>query len=178
MADPQPADRQFTYTVFANTTSVQNANRSVTRGILVPALGPASTPVQVNIVPRTINLASRGYFLAFVKLPEGSKASQVDRASVECNGATAVKVFTHGRFSRVFGALFKVSDLENVDTGEKVPFTVTGVLKDTTFEGTDKVRVISRKSHGKDPCDDMGKQTGDKLFETHYRESERVSHPS
>jgi hypothetical protein len=121
----------------------------------------------VKIVPRSLNLASQGYLMAFVTLPTGYKAADVIADSVVCEGATALKLIRHKLFPRTFVAIFRRSDLVDVPTGNSVPMTVTGSIKKTggnpEFSGTDKIKVIRTKGN-KEDIDDWGKMTDEKVF--------------
>jgi parallel beta-helix repeat protein len=121
----------------------------------------------VKIVPRSLNLKSNGYFMAFVTLPSGYKAADVIPGSVVCEGATALKLIRHKLFPRTFVAIFRRSDLVEVPTGNSVPMTVEGSIKQTNgnpgFSGTDKIKVISTKSN-KEEYDDSDKWSDDKIF--------------
>jgi hypothetical protein len=124
-------------------------------------------PAIVKIVPRSLNLASKGYFMAFVTLPSGYKAADVDAKSVFCEGATALKLIRHKLFPRTFVAIFRRSDLWEVPTGNSVPMTVEGTIKQTlgnpVFSGSDKIKVISTKAIRED-TDDWEKMTDEKVF--------------
>jgi hypothetical protein len=127
------------------------------------------TPVSaiVKIVPRSLNLKSNGYFMAFVTLPSNYKAADVDTKSVFCEGAQALKLIRHKLFPRTFVAIFRRTDLVDVPTGNSVPMTVTGSIKQTggnpVFSGTDTIKVISTKAT-KEEYDDSDKWSDDKIF--------------
>ena len=48
-----------------------------------------NVPINVKIVPKTINLGSKGYFLAFVTLPEAYKGATIDKDTVSLFGSTS-----------------------------------------------------------------------------------------
>ena len=52
--------------------------------------GPIATIVK--IFPKTLNLGSKGYFLAFVTLPDADKGATIDMKTVSCSGAPAVRM--------------------------------------------------------------------------------------
>ena len=124
-------------------------------------------PAIVKIVPRSLNLASNGYFMAFVTLPSGYKAADVIPGSVVCEGATALKLVRHKLFPKTFVAIFRRSDLWDIPTGNSVPMTVTGSILQTTgnpvFSGSDSIKVIRTKV-AKEDTDDWGKMTDEKVF--------------
>ena len=130
----------------------------------------------MNIVPGVINLNSRGVFIAFITIPKPFNAKDVQADSVQCEGATAVRLIRHGKSHQVFGAVFKTSDLQNVKTGHRVELTVKGkVLYNNQLldiSGTDTVRVLTIKNRIKDDTEDYGRQNDQQLFEKFpgYRE--------
>jgi parallel beta-helix repeat protein len=127
-----------------------------------------NVPAIVKIVPRSLNLASKGYFMAFVTLPSDYKAADVIPGSVVCEGATALKLVRHKLFPRTFVAIFRRSDLWDVPTGNSVPMTVEGSIKQTNgnpvFSGSDKIKVISNKVTTKEDVDNWEKMTDEKVF--------------
>jgi hypothetical protein len=125
-----------------------------------------NVPVIVKIVPRTLNLASKGVFVAFVTLPSGYKAADVDAKSVFCEGAPALRLVRVKLFPRTFAAIFSREKLVNVKAGDSVPFTVTGIIKDPSvkFSGTDAIKVISKKNTPKEDIDGVDKMTDEKVF--------------
>jgi hypothetical protein len=127
---------------------------------LEPAL-----PAKVLIVPRTLNIGrGEGKFLAFVRLPEGYKASDVDAKSVFCEGAQATRIVRTNVFPRIFAAVFMRKQLVNVEPGEDVEFTVTGTVKGKDFIGNDHIRVISVATKVKEDTDDMDKIKDDEIM--------------
>jgi hypothetical protein len=127
---------------------------------LEPAL-----PAKVLIVPRTLNIGrGEGKFLAFVRLPEGYKASNVDAKSVFCEGAQATRIVRTNVFPRIFAAVFMRKQLVNVEPGEDVEFTVTGTVKGKDFIGNDHIRVISVATKVKEDTDDMDKIKDDEIM--------------
>jgi hypothetical protein len=129
-----------------------------------------NVPATVKIVPRSLNLASNGVFVAFVTLPSGYKAADVNAKSVVCNGAPAIRILSTKWFPRTFVAIFSRQKLSGVQTGEKVPFTVTGIIKDPSvqFSGTDSIKVISKKNTPREDIDDVEKMTADQVFKKFY----------
>jgi PKD repeat protein len=131
-------------------------------------LSPPVVNVPVKIVPKTINLGSKGVFLAFVTLPEAYKGATIDMKTVSCSGAPAVRMLKLKKFQKNIGFVFKTSDLKNVQPGKKVTLTVQGELKSSgktyTFTGSDAVRVISKRGWQPDDIKDVSKESDEQLF--------------
>jgi putative hemolysin len=125
-------------------------------------------PTITKIVPKTINLGSKGYFLAFVTLPEAYKGATIDMKTVSCSGAPAVRMMKLKLFPRVVGFVFKTSELKNVQLGNKVTLNVKGELKNNgktyTFTGADSVKVISKPTWQPDDIKDISKESDEQLF--------------
>ena len=97
----------------------------------------------VDIMPESLNLKSRGMFTAFIRLPEQYNVSNVDLSTVTCEGVPAKRGVVDGNTLVV---KFKRQHLQNIESEEEVELTVTGQLNDgSLFEGTDVVRVIHYK---------------------------------
>jgi hypothetical protein len=130
---------------------------------------PNAIPViNVKIVPKTINLGSKGYFLAFVTLPEAYKGATIDMKTVSCSGSPAVRMMKLKILPRIVGFVFKTSELKDVPLSKKVSLTVRGQLKNKgilyTFSGFDTVNVISKPSWQRDDIKDVSKVSDDQLF--------------
>jgi hypothetical protein len=127
-------------------------------------------PAIVKIVPRTLNIASKGVFVAFVTLPSGYKAADVDAKSVFCEGAPALRLVRVKLFPRTFAAIFSREKLD-VKAGDSVPLTVIGTIKyngqNVKFAGTDTIKVISKKGTPKEDIDGVEKLTDEKVFSQH-----------
>ena len=110
----------------------------------------AAIPATVRIEPETLNLASQGVFTAFIQLPEGYDAADIDVSTVVCEGAPAVRGMVSEEDNGTYIAKFNRQDLINVTTGDEVTLTVTGELYDgTPFEGSDTIRVIDKGGKNK-----------------------------
>jgi uncharacterized repeat protein (TIGR01451 family) len=129
---------------------------------------PSTISPNVKIVPRIINLGSKGYFLAFVTLPDAYKSATIDMKTVSCSGATAIRMVRPKIFPRIAVFVFKTSDLHGVGVGNKVALTLNGELKNkgTTyaFTGSDTVKVISKPTWQPDDIKDLSKVSDDQLF--------------
>lgn len=124
---------------------------------------------KVRIEPRTLNLASKGKFTAFISLAEGYDVADLNISTLECEGAHALKgeVKKNGNVLQV---KFNRQDLVNVSPGKAVRLTVTGMFNDgvTKFEGSDVIRVINN-ANGKD--EDVG-EDDDEVKENDVGENE------
>jgi len=136
-----------------------------------PSWGPdalTNVPLNIKIVPKTINLGSKGYFLAFVRLPEAYKGATIDMRTVSCSGAPAVRMMKLKIFPRMVGFVFKTSELNNVEVGKRVTLNVEGELENKgstyTFTGSDDVKVISKPTWQPDDIKDVSKVSDDQLF--------------
>jgi outer membrane protein assembly factor BamB/alpha-tubulin suppressor-like RCC1 family protein len=153
----------YTFTVTATDKAGNTASKTNNYVIFIPA--------KVTIVPKVINLAGKGAFIAFIKLPKGYKASDIDKATVTCNGAVAKRVMTMKIFPQVFGAVFKTSELKGVSPGDKVTLTVTGNLKgNLKFEGSDTVKVIQKQGKFTDEFEGWEKVRDEELFGKNYKD--------
>ena len=107
-----------------------------------------SLPIQadVRIVPRTINLASSGKWIAaLLRLPEDYNAADMDTNSIFLENEIAPDRFSVDEQEQVALARFIRSEVQSIlDIGE-VELTITGRLTDgTVFEGTDTIKVIDK----------------------------------
>jgi len=121
-------------TAITSTPGAEDMNPSWSRVPLLPLRA------RVRILPEPLNIAGRGYFAAFVTLPESYKAADVDIKSVVCEGAPAVRLVRMRMFPQTFAAVFSREKLVNVKPGNAVPFTVSGTItangQNVAFEGS------------------------------------------
>jgi PKD repeat protein len=171
--EPSPAHTYAvpgTYTV-ALTVSNDDGSDTRTRDSLINVLIPG----KMKVLPRTLNLASKGAFVAFVRLPDGYNTGGVIKDSVLCNGAPAVKIIRSNRFPRVFGAIFRRGDLQEVPVGDQVAFTMTGKLSQTgeiyEFTASDTIRTMRRNTRIPDEIEDASKLAEEKLFEMYTKQN-------
>jgi hypothetical protein len=131
---------------------------------LEPAL-----PVTVSVVPRTLNIANKGKFIAFVRLPDGYQAADVDAKSVSCNGAPAERLIRWKATPRVFGAIFSRGKLAGVEPGDPVTFTLLGDIRTggetVPISGSDAIRVISSSGKAKEDTDGVEKMTDGQIYD-------------
>jgi hypothetical protein len=129
---------------------------------------PVVLSATVRVVPNTLNLASKGKFVAFITLPDSYKAADVDAKSIVCEGAPALKLFRIKATSPTFAAVFSREKLVNVNPGDQVKMTVTGTIdnngQNVGFIGADTIRVISKGTKTKEPIDDVESMNADKVF--------------
>jgi hypothetical protein len=108
---------------------------------------------KITIEPETLNLASKGGFTAFIRLPEPYNIADINISTVVCEGAPAQKGTVAG--DNKYIAKFDIEDLrDDLPTGDKVEMRVTGKVfynkEYADFAGSDTIRVIS-KGKGKNP---------------------------
>jgi len=155
------------YSVTFNVTDTGSLSDEEKINITVTA-PTTNVPTTVKIVPKTINLGSKGYFLAFATLPEAYKGATIDMKTVTCSGATAVRMVRPKIFPRIAVFVFKTSDLTGVPLGTKVPLTLNGEMKNKgttyTFTGSDTIKVISKPTWQPDDIKDISKESDDQLF--------------
>ena len=103
-------------------------------------------PAEVRIVPRTINLASKGKWIrCYIWLGEEYDVADIDPNSVLLEGEVQAESLKLDEEQQVAMAKFSRSDVQEIlNTGE-VELTITGELTDgIVFEGTDVIRVIDK----------------------------------
>lgn len=107
--------------------------------------GIQEIPATVRIELKTLNLASQGMFTAFITLPEGYDAADIDINTVECEGVPAVRGMISGNTLIV---KFYRQDMVDVPTGGAVALEVTGQVNYNgnlvDFRGSDTIRVIDK----------------------------------
>ncbi len=165
-----------------NVTSVAaNANGSAVQKWvwIVETPPPNKIVAKIEIKPETLNLASKGKFTAFITLPEGFDAEDIDPGTVVCEGAPAVKGKVSKKDGSMFIAKFNRQDLVNVPVGNAVKLTVKGKLKDgTQFEGSDVIRVINSGKHHDDDENDEENNDYDDDHEKDHDEDRDEFHDS
>jgi len=139
-----------------------------TPAFTVRAPAPVVLSAKVRVVPNTLNLASKGKFVAFITLPDAYRVTDVDAKSVVCEGAPALRLLRTKASSPTFAAVFSRDNLVNVNPGNNVKFTVSGTLdnngQDVNFRGSDTIRVISKATKAKELIDDVESMTSDMVF--------------
>jgi hypothetical protein len=101
-------------------------------------------PAETRIVPRTINLASKGNRLTcYIWLPEQYNVADIDPNSVFLEDEIQPEQLSVDEQNQVAIARFNRGELRAILDAGEVELTVTGQLKDgTIFETTDVIRVI------------------------------------
>jgi hypothetical protein len=160
----------LTFTVTATDFAGNSASTTTSSVIIMPE----DVTVKVTIVPGVINIASKGTFIAFGKLPTGYNASDIDKTTVTCNGAVAKRVMTMKKSPQVFGAFFRVSELEGVSPGDEVTLTVSGYLEAEgnlfRFEGSDTARIIQKHGNCRDESEGWDRGRDEDLLMRYYRD--------
>jgi PKD repeat protein len=166
--------RDFTYPVTFVVTAADGTTTKTWTVTVIFAPAPPTTNIvtPVKIVPKTINLGSKGYFFAFVTLPDGYASATFDTKTITCSGAPVVRMIRAKMVPRFVGFVFKTSDLKNVQLGKKVTLTVAGKLnnkfKTYTFAGSDTINVISKSTWQPMDIKEISKLSDDQLFKTYY----------
>ena len=125
------------------------------------------------ILPNPLNLAdTNGYFVAFVLLPKGYLAANVDPTSVYCDGAPATRLVRTKLFPSVFVAIFQRNALVGVSPGNKVTMEVDGVIDKTggnvLFSGSQVIKVINQKPTSKEDIDKVGQLSDNDVYKNYY----------
>ena len=103
-------------------------------------------PAEVRIIPRTINLASKGKWITcYIWLPEDYDVADIDPNSVVLEGEIEPEWFAVDEQQQVAIVRFRRSEVQEILNTGQVELTITGQLTDgTIFEGTDVIRVIDK----------------------------------
>jgi len=103
-------------------------------------------PAEVRIVPRTINLASKGKWITCqIWLPEDYDVVDIDSNSVFLEGEIEPESFRVDEEEQVAIVRFSRSEVQGILAPGEVELTVSGELTDgTRFEGADTIRVIDK----------------------------------
>jgi S-layer protein (TIGR01567 family) len=108
---------------------------------------PSKINAIVKITPETLNLASKGVFTAFVTLPHGFNATDINISTVMCDGARALKGTISEKDGGTLILEFDRQDLK-VSAGNEVTLKVTGQLfNGVIFEGSDTIRIMVQGSN-------------------------------
>ncbi len=103
-------------------------------------------PAEVKIIPRTINLSSKGKWLAvFIWLPEEYNVADIDLNSILLERVIKPERFWLTEDNQVAIAKFDREQLQTIlDIGD-IELSITGRLNDdTVFEAKDTIKVIER----------------------------------
>jgi len=113
-------------------------------------MGAYESPLQAEarIVPRTINLASKGKSITcYIWLPEDYNVTDIDPNSIVLENGIEPDEFSVKEERQVAVLSFSREDVQAIlDIGE-TELTITGRLTDgNIFEGTDTIKVIDKSS--------------------------------
>jgi hypothetical protein len=126
---------------------------------------------KVLIVPQPLNIGRTGYFVAFVALPTGYKAADVDAGSVYCENKKALKLVRINLFPQVFAAIFNRENLA-VTTSTKT-MKVLGTVKkngvNVPFSGSSSVTIINKKVTTKEDIDSVLTLPDQQVFIKFYK---------
>jgi len=152
---------QFTVKV-----SVMDDKSGVGSDTAIVTVTEANVVAQVLIVPQPLNIGRTGYFLAFVKLPTGYNAADVDAGSVYCENKQALKLVRINVFPQIFAAVFSRQDLA-VSPGN-IKMTVRGTIRKNgatvPFSGSTNVNVINKKITIKEDVDSVMTMPDTQIF--------------
>ena len=103
-------------------------------------------PAEVRIVPRTINLASKGKWItSLFWLPEDYDVTDIELNSVLLEDEVEPEWFSVDEQQQVAIVRFSRSEVQGILNVGEAELTITGQLTDRTiFEGTDTIRVIDK----------------------------------
>ena len=103
-------------------------------------------PAEARIIPRTINLASKGKWItAFLWLPEDYNVADIDPNSVFLEEQIKGEQLLVNEQEQFVMARFNRSDVQDILDIGQVELTITGELIDgTVFEATDIIRVLNK----------------------------------
>ncbi|MBW8039352.1 MAG: hypothetical protein FVQ85_05080 [Planctomycetes bacterium] len=133
------------YVTEPNETDLDGRPRVMGRRIDMGAYeSTPSIPAEAKIIPRTINLASKGNRLTcYIWLPEGYNVADIDPNSVFLEEQMKAEELSVDEQKQVGIARFNREELRGIINTGEVELTITGQLKDgTIFEATDVIRVI------------------------------------
>ncbi|MHC4285596.1 MAG: choice-of-anchor Q domain-containing protein [Planctomycetota bacterium] len=105
-----------------------------------------SIPAEARIIPRTINLASKGNRLTcYILLPEDYDVADIDPNSIFLEDEIQPEQLSVDEQKQVAIAKFSREWLRSIINAGEVELTITGQLKDgTIFETTDVIKVIDK----------------------------------
>jgi len=103
-------------------------------------------PAKASIVPRTINLASKGKWITcYIWLHEDYNVADIDPNSILLEEEIEPDEYSVDQQKQVAVLRFSRSDVQEILNVGEVELTITGQLTDgTVFEGTDVIRVIDK----------------------------------
>lgn len=141
---PEPAS--FSVNMLAGLPSLGFFGEVSLTGELSACEEPVAATIRIE--PERLNLNSKGFFTAFITLPEEYDVGDIDVSTVECEGASAINGMVSKIDGNTFIAVFNRQDLVNITVGDAVSLKIIGKVSDNgnliDFEGCDTIRVISK----------------------------------
>ncbi|MHC4125070.1 MAG: right-handed parallel beta-helix repeat-containing protein [Planctomycetota bacterium] len=112
---------------------------------------PAWLPVEIEIVPDTLNLSSNGKWISCcIWLPEEYDVAEVNTNSILLEGQIAAAQVWVNEEQQVVMTKFSRAEVQDILEAGEVELIISGELVDgARFEGTDTIRVIDKGSRGK-----------------------------
>jgi hypothetical protein len=111
-------------------------------------MGAYETPIpaEVRIVPRTINLASKGNWITcYIWLPEQYNVADIDTNSIFLEGKIQPEQLSVNEEKQVVTVSFTREDIQPILEVGQIELTINAKLTDGTyFEATDVIRVIDK----------------------------------
>jgi len=103
-------------------------------------------PAEVKIVPRTINLTSRGKWITcYIWLPEEYNVTDIDPNSVLLEGEIKPEEFSVDQQKQVAVLRFSREEVQPILEVGDIDLTIIGQLTDgTAFDATDTIKVIDK----------------------------------
>ena len=103
-----------------------------------------SIAAEVRVVPRTINLQSKGkWIVCYIWLPEDYDVADIDFNSISLGGQIKSERFRLSEDEQVAMARFSREEIEAILDISDIELTITGQLTNgTIFEATDVIKVI------------------------------------
>jgi predicted outer membrane repeat protein len=103
-------------------------------------------PAEVKIVPKTINLASKGKWItAYIWLPDEYDVTDIETNTVFLNDKIQPEQFSVDEQQQVATAKFTREDVQDILNIAEVELKITGRLTDgTVFESADTIKVIDK----------------------------------
>ena len=155
--DTTEGSRIWNYSTPATSISISPDSKTIIVGSWdhnVYAFYPYALPVvtaTVNIAPETLNLISKGKWItAYIELPEGYDASDIDILSVRLNGEipaelhpTEIGDYDEDGIPDLM-VKFGRQDLIAILSVGEATLTITGEVNGISFEGSDTIRVIDQ----------------------------------